>query len=81
MQASTTMSRRRALTGKARETGARRALRWSCRAFWSNMNLGQHSNFIPCGPTAKLQRVQRAEPPPRAASHPRGPCWRGLRCW
>src|SRR5256884_3903313 len=36
------------------------------------MKLGRHSNFPcgrrSCGPTAKLQRVQRAEPPPWAAS-------------
>jgi hypothetical protein len=39
------------------------------------MKLGRHSNFPcgrrSCGPTAKLQRVQRAEPPPWAASGPR----------
>ena len=72
--------------GTAREPGARRALRWSCRSFWSSMKLGRDSNFPcgqrSCGPTVKLWRVQRAEPPPEAASGSRGygPCWRGPRC-
>jgi hypothetical protein len=50
MQASSTiLSRRRAYRREGEGAESTSCLRWSCRAFWSSMKLGWHSNFIPCG--------------------------------